>query len=164
MYRYIRSDQYIPDMTERFPEGMRGYDETEPEGYEPDYAEWEAEHYSDLVKEIRRYQDMTQEEFDALAEDDRQRYYDLEEELRENDDSDGSAWERRWEVPEVDDSIMITQGYVGDNYTGETVGSYGEFTYGGYWVHTSKNEAHFDTADEIDDYLNEKGLHRENSL
>ena len=39
MKRYIRSGQYIPDLTERFPEGLDGPDMYEPR--DPEEAFWD---------------------------------------------------------------------------------------------------------------------------
>ena len=174
MKRYIRSarDQYLPDMTERFPEGRDGIDLTDsyfpekgyyggedPRGYEPSYAEWEADYYADLVKRINAYNEMSDEEFEALSEAEKQEYYDMQEELREYNDSDGANWSQPTFSTKFNPEIMKTTGtIVKDN---KVEGTYGEFTYGGYWAQIGDdykyNEAHFDTCDEMIEYLSNRG-------
>lgn len=174
MYRYIKSDQYIPDMTERFPEGMDGPDYTDsyfpekgyyggedPRGYEPSYAEWEADYYADLVKRINKYNEMSDEEFEALSEAEKQEYYDMQEELKEYNDSDGADYSQPRFSTKFDPEIMKTTGTIVLNGVGSVEGTCGEFTYGGYWAQIGDDvnykEAHFDNYDEMVDYLQEKG-------
>ena len=66
-------NNYIPDMTERFPEGMDGIDMYEPR--DPEYDFWrdvelaeEAEH---MEMELEKEKDMTNEKYNCLWYDDR---------------------------------------------------------------------------------------------
>lgn len=176
MKRYIRSDQYIPDMTERFPEGRDGVDLTDSyfpsRGYSSDEdAIWDAmadDYYSALEDRVKRWQSMTDEELENLSKEEYEEYIDDMEEWNEYNASEGPQWERQWKSPKfdkkIDKDIMTVEGIAVDG-AGEAAGTYGSFTYGGYWVQlgddSNYNEAHFDDVSEVDKYLQENGLYKE---
>lgn len=99
MKRYIRSsysEPYIPDMTERFPEGLDGpdmYDYDDPE--DAMWAAMEDDYYSSLEPNLNHYREMSDEEFEALSEAEKQEYYDLEDEWNEYQGTEGAQWFRR---------------------------------------------------------------------
>ena len=102
MKRYIRSssysEPYIPDMTERFPEGLDGpdmYDYNDPED-----VMWDAmadDYYNALRDRImNKWDKMSDEEFQQLSPEEYQEYLDDAEEWKEISETEGPDWERQW--------------------------------------------------------------------